>query len=139
MVVHLQHIVCPGCKTLVFVQKLTFGGEKKGKESKQKTPGGNPEPNRLFVQLSRGSRLAVVATTVSPPQKLRDWLRIMGPPSQIDPGSPVLMILPGTEALIRSMVIAERLRDEDRRGGPESARCEDHGGGLAPSSTLYFS
>jgi hypothetical protein len=56
-------------------------------------------------------------------------------PSQIGPGSPVPMIIPGTEALIRSMVIVERLRDEDRRGGPESAHCEDHGGGSAPSST----
>jgi hypothetical protein len=40
----------------------------------------------------------------------------MGPPSQMNPGSPVAMILPGTEALIRSMVIAERLRDENHRG-----------------------
>jgi hypothetical protein len=54
---------------------------------------------------------------------------------QIDPSSPVAMILPGKEALIRSMVIAERLRDKNRQGRSESARCEDHGGGSAPSLT----
>jgi hypothetical protein len=59
----------------------------------------------------------------------------MGPPSQIDPSSPVAMIVSGTEALIRSIVIVERLCDENRRGRLESARCEDHGGGSAPSST----
>jgi hypothetical protein len=59
----------PWLQTLVSVQKLTFGGEKKGKKFRQKTPGGTPEPNRLFVQLSRGSRLAAVATTALPPSK----------------------------------------------------------------------
>jgi hypothetical protein len=59
----------------------------------------------------------------------------MGPPLQIDLGSPVPMILPGTDALIRSMVIAGRLRDENHQGRPESAHCEDHGGGSAPLST----
>jgi hypothetical protein len=29
----------------------------------------------------------------------------MGPPSQIDPGLPIAMILPGTEALVRSIVL----------------------------------
>jgi hypothetical protein len=59
----------------------------------------------------------------------------MGPPSQIEPGSAIPMILPGTEALIRSLVIAERVRDGHHRGGPESDRCGDHGDGSAPSST----
>jgi hypothetical protein len=59
----------------------------------------------------------------------------MGPPSQIDLGSPVPMILPGKDALIRSMVIVESLRDKNRRGRPESARCGDYEGGSAPSST----
>jgi hypothetical protein len=45
------------------------------------------------------------------------------------------MILLGTEPLIHSMVIVERLRDEDCRGEPKSARCKDHGGGSTPSST----
>jgi hypothetical protein len=59
----------------------------------------------------------------------------MGPQSQIDSGPPVPMILPGIEALIHSMVIAERLRDGDCQEGPESARCGDHGGGSVPPST----
>jgi hypothetical protein len=45
------------------------------------------------------------------------------------------MIVPGTEVLICSILIAERLHDENRRGKLESARCEDHRGGSAPSST----
>jgi hypothetical protein len=47
----------------------------------------------------------------------------------------IAIIAPGTEALIRSMAIAERVRDGERRGNRICARWGDHGDSPAPTST----
>jgi hypothetical protein len=59
----------------------------------------------------------------------------MGPPSQIEPSAAIPIIPPGTEALIRSMVIAERVHDGERLGNPVCARWGDHDDGPASTST----
>jgi hypothetical protein len=60
----------PWLQSLVSVQKVDFRGEiKRERNPDKKHQGDPPNPNRLFAQLSRGSRLAAVATTAPPPQK----------------------------------------------------------------------
>jgi hypothetical protein len=74
MVVHLQHIVCPGCNRWCLYKKLTFGGREKGKGIQTKKHlGGTPRTQIGFSSNSLGA----AASLPSPPprrplKKLRD-------------------------------------------------------------------